>query len=67
MQKSFGTGIYQSKEKERELVFAEDVAHTEDGAEVVIYTEALHPVERHVLDRDKFENLYQKADRVAVE
>lgn len=59
MKSSLATGLYKNNEDEKKLVFAFDVAQQGDS-EVVLYTEALHPVQKYVLNRSAFEDKYTK-------
>lgn len=54
-------GLYQSVKEEKLIVFVYDVA---DG-DVVVYTEALHPVGVHCMSREDFEKDFKKVHKVS--
>ena len=53
-------GIYQSLKDSMLIVFVYDVA---DG-DVVIYTEALHPVGIHCVSKEDFEKDFKKVHKI---
>lgn len=54
-------GLYQSVAEEKLIVFVYDLA---DG-DVVVYTEALHPVMVHCMNREDFEKGFKKVHKIS--